>query len=77
MSTSMPKTGSPAFLSIKQAAWILGMSQPELLRAIHTGAVPSIRRRSRLVVPMRVVTRLLGEPIDARPRAGVMRDERR
>lgn len=75
MSTRMPKTGSPAYLSIKQAAWILGWSQPELLHAIHTGAVPAIRRRSCLVVPTRAVTRLLGEPTSARSGAGVMRDE--
>jgi hypothetical protein len=76
MSTRMPKTGSPAFLSIKQAAWILGISEPELLHAIHLGLVPSVRRRSRLVVPTRAVTRLLGEPVGASPGTGVSRDER-
>jgi|1185.fasta_scaffold621677_2 hypothetical protein len=48
------------FLTLRQAAWILGFTEAELLQAIHSGLVPAVRRRSRLVVPTRAVTRLLG-----------------
>jgi hypothetical protein len=60
MSNSMPKTGSPAFYTVKQAAWILGVSEAELVRAIKRGVVPTVRRRSRLVVPAAALRRLLG-----------------
>lgn len=60
MSSSMPKTGSPAFFTLRQAAWILGASESEIRRAIQNGVVPAVRRRSRLVVPAGAVRRLLG-----------------
>lgn len=60
MRTSMPKTGSPAFFTLKQAAWILGVSEAELRHAIGKGVVPAVRRRSHLVVPVAALRRLLG-----------------
>jgi excisionase family DNA binding protein len=60
MSTSMPNAGSPAFYSVKQAAWILGVSEHQVLRAIRSGALGAVRRRSRLVVPAGAWHRLLG-----------------
>jgi hypothetical protein len=60
MSNSKPKTGSPAFYTVKQSAWILGLSEAEMLDAIHKGVVPVVRRRSRLVVPAAALRRLLG-----------------
>lgn len=60
MSTSMSNAGSPAFCSLKQAAWILGISEARITRAIRAGALPAVRRRSRLVVPVGALRRLLG-----------------
>lgn len=60
MSTSMPKTGSPAFFTLRQAAWILGVSESEVRRGIQSGVVPAVRRRSHLVVPASALRRLLG-----------------
>lgn len=60
MSTSMPKTGSPAFFTLRQAAWILGTSESEIRRGIQSGVVPAVRRRSNLVVPASALRRLLG-----------------
>jgi hypothetical protein len=60
MSTAMSNAGSPAFYSVKQAAWIFGVSEAKISRAIRTGALPVVRRRSRLVVPAGALRRLLG-----------------
>lgn len=59
MSTSMPNSGRPKYYSVTEAAWLLGVSPSTLSRAIRTGAIPTVRRRSRLVVPAHVVKRLL------------------
>jgi excisionase family DNA binding protein len=59
MSTSMPNSGRPKYYSVAEAAWLLGVSPSTLSRAIRTGAIPTVRRRSRLVVPAYVVKRLL------------------
>lgn len=60
MSTAMSNAGSPAFFTVKQAAWIFGISEAQVSRAIRTGALPAVRRRSRLVVPVSALRRLLG-----------------
>lgn len=59
MSTSTSNSGRPKYYSVAEAAWLLGVSPSTLSRAIRTGAIPTVRRRSRLVVPAYVVKRLL------------------
>jgi len=50
--------GSPAFLSIRQAAWVLGVTESRVCWAIRVGRLPGVRRRTRLVIPAHVVAHL-------------------
>jgi hypothetical protein len=60
MSTTFPDTGSSSgVLSIRETAWILGVDPSEVCRLIRVGALPTIRRRSHLVVPAHALARLL------------------
>ncbi|PZS11409.1 MAG: helix-turn-helix domain-containing protein [Pseudonocardiales bacterium] len=59
MSTANPGAGSSGVLSIRETAWILGVDKSEVFRLIRVGALPTIRRRSRLVVPAHALARLL------------------
>lgn len=59
MSTPMPNSGRLKYYSVAEAAWLLGVPTSTISRAIRTGAIPAVRRRSRLVVPAYVVKRLL------------------
>ena len=59
MSTAIPDTGSSGVLSIRETAWLLGVDTAEVCRLIRVGALPTIRRRSRLVVPTHALARLL------------------
>jgi len=59
MSTRMPNSD---YYSVDEAAWLLGVHPSTISRAIRTGAITAVRRRSRLVVPAYVLQRLLDEP---------------
>ena len=50
----------PAYYSVREAAWILAVSQSTVCRMIRTGVLPTARRRSRLVVPASALRRMLG-----------------
>lgn len=60
MRTTTSRAGRSEFHTIKEAAWILGVEQSRICQAIRTGALPAVRRRSRLVVPAAALRRLLG-----------------
>ncbi|RSN63037.1 helix-turn-helix domain-containing protein [Amycolatopsis sp. WAC 04182] len=60
MSNARRSAGSPAFLSIRQAAQVLGVGESEICRAIRVGTLRAVRRRSRLVVPAAELRRVLG-----------------
>jgi excisionase family DNA binding protein len=89
MSTAMPHAGRPAFYTVEQAAWILGVSTSRTYRAIRTGTLPTVRRHSRYQVPATALTQLLAEAADRSERGvpispqklqadrGVRRDNRR
>ncbi|HEY0692821.1 MAG TPA: helix-turn-helix domain-containing protein [Kribbella sp.] len=62
MSTPMPNSGRTDYYSVDEAAWLLGVPRSTISKAIRTGAIPTVRRRSRLVVPAYVLKRLLDEP---------------
>lgn len=51
---------SNAYLSVREAAWILGVERSTVSRAIRVGTLRTVRRRGRLVVPASAVTKLLG-----------------
>jgi excisionase family DNA binding protein len=61
MRTAMSNAGRPAFYTAEQAAWILGVSTDRIYRAIRTGTLPAIWRRSRRLVPATALTQLLAE----------------
>jgi len=58
----MPNSGRTDYYTVDEAAWLLGVSRSTVSRAIRTGAIPTVRRRSRLLVPAYVLQRLLDEP---------------
>ena len=60
MRTSMPNAGHPAYYTIGQTAWILGVSPSVISRAIRRGTLHAVRRHGRLVVPAGTLGRLLG-----------------
>jgi excisionase family DNA binding protein len=61
MNTPMPNSGRRKYYSLAEAAWLLGVPTSVVSRAIRTGDLPAVRRRSRLVVPGHVLERLLDE----------------
>ena len=61
MSTRMPNSGRTEYYTVDEAAWLLGVPRSTVSRAIRTGAIPTVRRRSRLLVPAYVLQRLLDE----------------
>ena len=61
MSTAMPNAGKPAFYTVRETARILRVAPSTLYRAIREGAFPAVRVRSRYVVPVVTLDRLLAE----------------
>jgi hypothetical protein len=59
MKTTMRNADDPAFYSVADAAWILGVDRDQIHRAIRVGVLPTVRRRSRLVVPAAALRRVL------------------
>jgi hypothetical protein len=59
MKTTTHSAGSPAFLSIRQAAWNLGVTESCVCSAIRRGVLHAVRRRSRLVVSAGELRRVL------------------
>lgn len=68
MSTAMPDAGSTGEFSIRESAWILGVSEADVCRLIRIGVLPKVRRRSRLIVPAHALARLLPAPGEGRAR---------
>jgi hypothetical protein len=52
-------TAGRALLSVRDAAWALGVDQSVVCRAIRRGVLPLVKCRGRTVVPVAAVTRLL------------------
>lgn len=61
MRTDMPNAGRPAYYTVREAAWILGVTPSTVSRAIRLGTLHAARRHGRLVVPATGLIRLLGE----------------
>ncbi|MBK1784449.1 helix-turn-helix domain-containing protein [Prauserella cavernicola] len=62
METKKFDAGFSGVSSVREAAWILGVSRSEVHRLIRVGVLPTVRRRSRLVVPAHALARLLPLP---------------
>lgn len=60
MSAFKIDAGRPAYYSIRKAAWILGVEQSRVSRAIRLGTLRAVRRQGRLVVPAGALMRVLG-----------------
>ena len=48
-----------SLLSVRDAAWALGVDQSVVCRAIRRGVLPLVKRRGRTGVPVAAVARLL------------------
>jgi excisionase family DNA binding protein len=53
---------SQAYYTVREAAWILGVTPSTLSRAIRRRTLGAVWRHGRLVVPANALTRLLAEP---------------
>jgi excisionase family DNA binding protein len=62
MRTDKSDAGEPAYYTIREAAWILGVKPSTVSAAIRLGTLRAVRRRSRLMVPASALTRLLAQP---------------
>jgi hypothetical protein len=51
-------TSSSMLLSIPEVAWLLGIDNSRVCRAIRIGLLPVVRRRGRVLVPAHVVVHL-------------------
>lgn len=59
MSRTVSNSRRPAYVSVRQAAWLLGLPISAVHRLIRIGTLRAIRRRSRLVVFEADVRRLM------------------
>lgn len=59
MKNTSQNASSSAFLSIRQAAWSLGVSESCVCSAIRRGALRAVKRRSQLAVPAAELRRVL------------------
>lgn len=54
-------TGSPSLLSIRDAAWLLDVTDSRVCRAIRVGLLrllPAVRRRGRVLIPAHTLAHL-------------------
>jgi excisionase family DNA binding protein len=70
MGTSLPSAGRPAYYTVREAAWILGVEPSTISRAIRLGRLRTIRRRGRLLIPASAVRGLLGGPTGTDQQSG-------
>jgi excisionase family DNA binding protein len=66
----MSSAGRPAYYTVREAAWILGVEPSTVARAIRVGSLRAVWRRGRLVLPTSELTRLLSGPTDNKPTSG-------
>jgi excisionase family DNA binding protein len=67
MRTDMSHAECPAYYTVREAAWILGVTPSRVSRAIRLGTLRAVRRHGRLVVAASALTRLLHEPTGTDP----------
>lgn len=74
MRTALPRTRLAECYSLRETAWMLGIDTSKVSRAIRTGALPTVRRRSRLMVPARAIARWLDAPAGTSPTTTIGRN---
>lgn len=62
MRTDMSEAGRPVYYTVREAAWILGVTPSMISRAIRLGTLRAVRRHGRLVVAASALTGLLAQP---------------
>ena len=70
MRTYQSNAGQPAYYTIREAAWVLGVEPSVVARAVRVGTLRAVWRRGRFVIPARALVRLLGEPGSSPCRGG-------
>lgn len=58
------KLENPVFYTVREAAAILRCNKNTLYRAIHEGAFPAVKIRSRFIVPAQAVDHMAQQAID-------------
>jgi hypothetical protein len=66
MSSKNSSAGRPAYYTLRQAAWMLGVTPDAVSRAIRIGMLHAVRRGSRLMVPASEIARQIGDPPTSR-----------
>lgn len=56
-------TRSSCLLSISEVAWLLGVEESSVCRAIRVGLLPVVRRGRRLLVPAHVLVHLADDDL--------------
>jgi excisionase family DNA binding protein len=62
MRTDISSAGHPVYYTIREAAWLLGLTPSAVSRAIRLGTLRAVRRHGQLMVPASALIRLLAEP---------------
>jgi excisionase family DNA binding protein len=60
----------PYLLSIPEAAWVLGVDNSVVCRAVRLGLLPVVRRRRRVLIPAHALAHLANGGMHTEPPAG-------
>jgi excisionase family DNA binding protein len=70
MCTGMSNAGRPAYYTVREAAWILGVKPATVSRAIRLGTLPAVWRHGRLVISAGALAQLLAKLSGTDPQTG-------
>jgi hypothetical protein len=70
MRTDISNAGRPAYYTVREAAWILGVKPSTLSRAIRLGTLRTVWRHGQLVISADALVRLLAKPTGTDPQTG-------
>jgi hypothetical protein len=59
MHTDRPDAGRPAYYTVRQTAWILGVKPSAVSRAVRLGTLRAVWRHGQPLVPAHALSRLL------------------
>lgn len=60
-------THRPCLLSVAEIAWLLGIDNSQVCRAIRVGLLPVVRRRGRVLVPAHALAHLADNDLSTEP----------
>lgn len=70
--TNTIHTSAPRLLSIAEVAWLLGVDNSWVCRAIRVGFLPVVRRRRRVLIPAHALAHLADGGPSAEPSTGAV-----